>query len=57
MAREFLKEYLDQFFDEVDPKDFYRSIFPLGELEEKGKQETGKYNAIAVELLPKPEEC
>ena len=56
MAREFLKEYLDQFFDEVDPKDFYRSIFPLGELEEKGKQETGKYNAIAVELLPKPEE-
>lgn len=55
--REFIAEYLNQFYDEVPPKDFYRAIFPVGELEEHGKQETGRYNAIAVELLPKEEEA
>lgn len=55
--REFITEYLNQFYDEVPPKDFYRAIFPVGELEEHGKQETGRYNAIAVELLPKEEEA
>lgn len=35
--------------------DFYRVIFPSGELEQLGNYETGKYNAIAVELLPKEE--
>lgn len=54
--REFIAEYLNQFYDEIPPKDFYRAIFPVGELEEHGKQETGRYNAIAVELLPKEEE-
>lgn len=55
--REFIAEYLNQFYDEVPPKDFYRAIFPVGELEEHGKQITGRYNAIAVELLPKEEEA
>ena len=50
--RIFIREYLDTFFDEVEPWDFYRAIFPAGELEEKGLQVQGKYNAIAVELLP-----
>ena len=50
--RIFIREYLDKFFDEVEPWDFYRAIFPAGELEEKGLQVQGKYNAIAVELLP-----
>ena len=50
--RVFIRDYLDRYFDEIKPKDFYRSIFPLGELEEKGIQTAGKYNAIAVELLP-----
>lgn len=45
--------YLEQYFDEIEPLEFYRSIFPKGELQEKGVQEVGKYNAIAVELLPK----
>lgn len=52
MDRLFIKEYLEKFYDEVEPKDFYRNIFPAGELEERGRLETGKYNAIAVELLP-----
>lgn len=51
----FILKHLEQFYDEVEPMEFYRSIFPAGELEEKGKQEKGKYNAIAVELLPKDE--
>ena len=51
--RIFIADYLHTFFDEVEPKDFYREIFPIGELEEKGVQVQGKYNAIAVELLPK----
>ena len=53
--RVFLADYLNQYFDEVEPKDFYRAIFPIGELQEKGELEQGKYNAIAVELLPKEE--
>ena len=41
-------------FEEIDPMDFYRTIFPEGELaehierSEKDKYETGKYSAIAV---------
>jgi hypothetical protein len=54
--RIFIRDYLDTYFDEVEPWDFYRAIFPAGELEEKGQQMQGKYNAIAVELLPAAEE-
>ena len=50
--RLFIVEYLEQYFDEVEPLDFYRLIFPEGELEKKGQQEIGKYNAIAIELIP-----
>jgi conserved domain protein len=38
---------LEQSYREVNYKDFYRDIFPLGSLEEKGVYEVGKYNAIA----------
>ena len=48
----FINDYLNQYFDEVTPFEFYRSIFPEGELEEQGNQQHGKYNAIAVEVLP-----
>lgn len=51
--RVFIRDYLMQYFDEIEPKDFYRAIFPEGELERQGEQIQGKYNAIAVELLPK----
>ena len=50
-----LTDYLETYFDEIEPKEFYRNIFPIGELEEKGKQIKGKYNAVAVELFPKDE--
>ena len=46
-----LKDYLSQYFDEIPPEEFYREIFPAGELEEAAEQKQGKYNAIAVELL------
>lgn len=52
----FIEEYMSNYFEEVEPIGFYRSIFPTGELEEKGKQRQGKYNGIAIELLPKEED-
>ena len=52
---DFITRYLAEFYEEIKPLDFYRSIFPIGELETAGRQEQGKYNAIAVELLPKEE--
>ena len=45
-----LTDYLLTHYDEVGPLDFYRDIFPSGELQEKGVYEKGKYNAIAVEV-------
>lgn len=50
--RKYIAKYLQQYFDEITPMEFYRGIFPEGELEKKGEQIQGKYNAIAVELLP-----
>ncbi|MCF0158781.1 MAG: hypothetical protein HUJ83_09745 [Veillonella sp.] len=38
---------LESLYEEVSYKDFYRDIFPLGSLEQKGVYEEGKYNAIA----------
>ena len=53
---DFINKYLEQYFDELEPLEFYRGIFQEGELETRGKQEKGKYHAIAVELLPKAAE-
>lgn len=39
---------LQHSFEEVHYMDFYRDIFPIGELEEKGVYEVGKYAGIAV---------
>ena len=53
MAKSFILKYLETYFDELEPKEFYRMIFPLGELANHEQKETkGKYNGIAVELLP-----
>ena len=51
----FILDYLQQFFEELQPLEFYREIFPKGELAEKELQQSGKYNAIAVELQPTEE--
>ena len=53
--RVFIRDYLMQYFDEVEPKEFYRGIFPVGELQSHKAERDGKCNAIAVELLPKEE--
>ena len=45
-----LTEYLQQYYDEVDYKEFYRDVFPAGSLQQKGVFEKGKYNGIIVEL-------
>lgn len=45
-----LTRYLYTYYDEIEPKDFYRAIFSKGELQEKGVYEKGKYNAIVVEV-------
>ena len=42
--------YLRQFFEEVEPYDFYRYIFPVGAFERKGHFEDNKPNAIAVSI-------
>ena len=50
-----LTKYLEQFYDEVEPRDFYRAIFPEGDLQKKGElREKGssvyKYNGIIVSV-------
>lgn len=45
-----LTKYLYTYYDEIEPKEFYRAIFPKGELQGKGVYEKGKYNAIVVEV-------
>ena len=42
------EKWLEQYFDEVEPKEFYRDIFPEGELEKKGEYNTGEYTGIAL---------
>lgn len=45
-----ITEYLDQFYDEVTPKEFYRAIFPESEFQEKGVYQKGRYNGIIVSV-------
>lgn len=50
----FIIDFMQQYYTEIQPMEFYRAIFPPGELathEERNEQ--GKYTAVAVELLPK----
>ena len=46
----YITAFLEQYFDEIAPMDFYRFIFPLGSFEKKGVFETGKYNGILREI-------
>ncbi|WP_197096703.1 hypothetical protein, partial [Paraclostridium sordellii] len=45
-----LTKYLYTYYDELEPKEFYREIFREGELQEKGVYDKGKYNGIIVEV-------
>lgn len=43
--------WLENYFDEVEPKEFYREIFPEGSFQKKGEVRSGSdwvYNGIAV---------
>ena len=48
-----LTQWLETYFDEVSPREFYRGIFPPGELEAKGEYITGKYTGIIVSITDK----
>ena len=48
-----ITEWLCDRFQDVTPDFFYRTIFPEGELEDKGKYEKGKYNGIIVAVTGK----
>ena len=43
-------KWLETYFDEVTPREFYRDIFPAGELEKAGEYTKGKYTGIAIEV-------
>lgn len=43
-------DWLDVYFDEVTPYEFYRDIFAPGELDTKDSYTKGKYTGIAVEV-------
>lgn len=45
-----LTKYLYTYYDEIEPREFYREIFREGELQKKGVYEKGKYNGILVEV-------
>lgn len=45
-----LTKYLYTYYDEIEPREFYREIFREGELQKKGVYDKGKYNGIIVEV-------
>ena len=50
-----MTEWLSQFFDEVEPKEFYRGIFPEGSFQKKGQKRESPddewiYNGIMVSV-------
>lgn len=47
------KRMVEEFdLQEVDTLGFYRTVFPLGSLEEAGNQKPGKYNAMVHAIMP-----
>lgn len=42
--------WLAERYEEIAPLDFYRDLFPQGELDERGKMTKGKYCGIAVQI-------
>lgn len=45
-----MEVWLDTYFDSLSPRDFYRVIFPAGELEKKGEYHDGQYTGIAISV-------
>lgn len=47
--KEFIFNYVERFCDEIEPMDFYRSIFPSGILAKDDTCPIGEYHAIAID--------
>lgn len=47
--KQFVYDYMEQFYDEVVPLEFYRFIFPEGMMAEDENAPLGKYHAIAID--------
>lgn len=45
-----LTEWLEQFFDEVEPLEFYRDVFPAGSLDQRDAMTKGKYTGIVCAI-------
>lgn len=43
-------DYMSDKYEELAPLDFYREIFPVGELQKREETHNWKYNALAVEF-------
>lgn len=43
-----ITEYLYQFHDELEPKEFYRMIFQEGELDKKEQRQKGSIQASSL---------
>lgn len=43
-------DWLEIYFDEISPAEFYRMIFPCGELDRDGAFTKGKYTGVIVEV-------
>ncbi len=48
-----ITEYLYQYFEELEPREFYRIIFPEGELDQRGAMTKGKYTGVIIEITDK----
>ena len=48
-----ITDFLQDMFNEVSPRDFYRGIFPAGELDKAGAFTPGKYTGIIVAVSSK----
>lgn len=48
-----MTEWLETYFDELEPKEFYREIFPVGSFQKKGEFSKGVYNGILVSVSQK----
>ncbi len=55
-----MERWLDQYFDEISPRDFYREIFPEGSFQKKGvlnpDKESWTYNGIIVSVTKEKRE-
>lgn len=43
-------EWLNQYFDELEAEEFYRMVFPAGELDSEGAKTPGKYTGIILQV-------